>query len=116
VTARRDKPENLEAPEPEDKPDVVALGPGQIDHSFTLQAIMTVQRELGGLGAKLDRVIEDNADQGRKLDELRHQVTFVRGAIAVVGILAAIVGWLVANKVHVSFGEGDAPRPVVQAR
>jgi hypothetical protein len=85
-----------ERPDPSDKPEVVDLGPGQSDHSFLLQAIMQVQRDLGGIGAKLDRVIADVGTQDAKTDALQHTVSFVKGAIWVIGGLITAVGALVA--------------------
>jgi hypothetical protein len=96
-----------ERPEPSDKPDTVALGPGPSEYAYTLQALGRVERELGGLGAKLDRVIQDSEKHATKLDELRHQVSFVKGAFWVITAIAAILAFFLANKVRISFG--DAP-------
>ena len=66
--------------------------PGQtpmLDHSFTLQAIMELQRTLAELGAKTERLIKDVESQNGKLDAVRHQVTYAKGALV---ILAAILG------------------------
>ena len=55
-----------------------------IDHSFTLQAIMELQKSLSEIGAKTDRLIKDVESQTFKLDAVRHQVTFAKGAIWIV--------------------------------
>jgi hypothetical protein len=92
-----------ESPAPPEQPEQIALGPGQVDHSFVLQAIFQVQRELGAIDANLARVITDTADHGKKLDEIRHTVAFVRGGIYVLAtigtFLLAAVGWLVRHAV-----------------
>jgi hypothetical protein len=64
-----------------------------------LQAILQVRRELGAVGAKLDRVIADTSEHGRKLDEVQHSLSVVRGgfyALVDVGILA-LLGWLLRH-------------------
>ena len=84
---------------PLDKPETIALGPGPGDQSFVLQAILQVQRELGAVGAKLDRVIADTSEHGRKLDEVQRSLSVVRGgfyALVSVGILA-LLGWLLRH-------------------
>lgn len=84
--------------------------------SHDYQFALDIQKSIGELGAKVDRVIKDNEEHGRKLDEVRHQVSFVKGAIYVVGILAALVAFLIANKVHISFGDiATVPHPSVSA-
>lgn len=54
------------------------------DVSFTLQAIMELQKSVGELTAKVDRLIADSRSQGDKLDRIRLQLTWVGGAFAVV--------------------------------
>lgn len=72
--------------------------------SHDYQFALDIQKSIGAIGAKLDRVIDDVAKQGEKLDDLRHKVSFVRGTIFVLGALVAVVGYLVANNITVSFG------------
>lgn len=73
---------------------------------------MDIQRSVGELSAKIDRLIKDSEQTGRQLDEVRHQVTFVRGAIFVVAALAAVITFLVSNKIHISLGD-DSPRSAI---
>lgn len=68
-----------------------------LDHSFTLQAIMDLQKSVAGLGAKADRLISDAEGHGKKIDEVRHQISFVKGALWVIGALvlalSGAAGW-----------------------
>jgi hypothetical protein len=61
-----------------------------LDHSFTLQAIMEVQKTIGDLTAKTERLISDVAGHGTKIDGIRHQIAFVKGALWVIGALVVI--------------------------
>lgn len=63
-----------------------------LDHSFTLQAIMDLTKSVGELTAKTDRLIGDVKGQSDKLDEVRHKITFVRGAVWVIGGFLLLLG------------------------
>ena len=53
--------------------------------------------EIGKLSSNVERLITDVKSIGEKVDGLRHQVTFVRGALYVVsGVLAAGVYYVAA--------------------
>jgi hypothetical protein len=52
--------------------------------------IRFVMIELGKVGVKVDRLIQDVEGQGAKIDAVRHQISFVRGALWVFGALIAI--------------------------
>jgi hypothetical protein len=56
-------------------------------HDFTLQTIIELQRSVGELCAKVDRLIGDVKSQGDKIDALRMRVAWVTGGAAVVGVL-----------------------------
>ena len=61
--------------------------------------IRFVIHEIGKLTAKVDRLIDDVERHGDKIDAVRHQVTFVKGAIWVFGgliTLTTIIVGLVA--------------------
>jgi hypothetical protein len=62
-----------------------------LDHSFTLQAVLDLAKSVAQLGAKTDRLIQDVESQGKKLDGISHQVSFVKGALWVLGALFALV-------------------------
>jgi hypothetical protein len=61
-----------------------------LDHSFTLQAIMELQKSVVELATKTDRLIKDVEGQGTKIDGIRHQISFVKGAVWVIGGLIAL--------------------------
>ena len=62
-----------------------------LDHSFTLQAIMELQKTLSEVVTKTDRLIADVERQGAKLDAVRQQISFVRGAVWVFGAISALL-------------------------
>lgn len=52
--------------------------------------IRFVMIELGKVSVKVDRLIQDVEGQGAKIDAVRHQISFVRGALWVIGGVIAI--------------------------
>lgn len=68
---------------------------------YALSDIRIVMRDLGKLSAQVERLINDVASHGGKIDDVRHQITFVRGAMYVVGALLALLvvvaGWLITH-------------------
>jgi len=68
-----------------------------LDHSFTLQAVMELQKSVAGLAAKVDRLIKDVEDQGTKIDGIRHQISFVKGAFWVFGGLITLATLVLAG-------------------
>jgi hypothetical protein len=58
------------------------------------------------LGTKVDRLIEDVKDHGGKIDGLRHQVSFVRGALYVIAgvivILGIAAGWYFNGRLSIT--------------
>lgn len=52
--------------------------------------IRFVMVELGKLGTKVDRLIQDVDRHGTKIDAVSHQISFVKGALWVIGSLVAI--------------------------
>jgi hypothetical protein len=61
-----------------------------LDHSFTLQAIMELQRSVAQLATKTERLITDVEGQGAKIDGIRQQISFVKGALWVIGALVTL--------------------------
>jgi hypothetical protein len=61
----------------------------QPTHDFTLQAIIEMQRSLGELSAKTDRLIIDVKSQGDKIDNMRLRWSWLTGGAAFVGFLIA---------------------------
>jgi hypothetical protein len=72
-----------------------------LDHSFTLQAIMELQKSVSELATKTERLIKDVEGQGSKVEDVRHQISFVKGALWVVGTL--IVFAMAAIGVYLRF-------------
>ena len=52
--------------------------------------IRFVMIELGKVGVKVDRLIQDVEGHGAKIDAVRHQISFVKGAVWVLGALVTI--------------------------
>jgi hypothetical protein len=77
-----------------------------VDHSFTLQAVMEVQKLVAEVGVKTDRLIKDVEAHGGKIDSVRDQISFVKGALWVIGALVVIIGSLIgyylSGKISVS--------------
>lgn len=53
-------------------------------------AIMELKGSVAALATKIDRLIEDIGKLSEKSDTVRNQISFVRGAIWVIGGLMAI--------------------------
>ncbi|ARR55367.1 hypothetical protein HY78_18935 [Rhizorhabdus wittichii DC-6] len=84
---------------------------GLFDHSWTLQAVMEMQKSIGEMSGKLDRLhtdidrlgtrIEANCDS---VDKLKHWQSLVTGGAIVVGVLVAAVWSIITfvpwNRVH----------------
>jgi len=66
----------------------------QSTHDFTLQAIMELQKTVGGLCKEVERMALDIRSHGDKIDIVRQQISFVKGALWVIGglVTLAIVG------------------------
>lgn len=73
------------------------------DHSFTLQAVMELQKTVAVLGEKIDRMTTDVSGisasveaTNDKLDKLKHWQTIVTGGALAVAALAGII-WSVVT-------------------
>jgi len=59
--------------------------------------IRFVMLEIGKLTSKVDRLIADVSGHGEKVEDIRHQISFVRGALWVVGgmvgLLLVAIAW-----------------------
>lgn len=79
-----------------------------MDHSWTLQAVMQMQKDLGVLGEKIDRMRDDfgeikadNKETSLKLIEVQKSIASAEGALKVFGriyalalvIVAALLAW-----------------------
>lgn len=68
-------------------PDVTPERTPLSSYDFTLQAVIEMQRSLGELNAKVDRLITDVDSQGKKIDKVRMRLTWVAGVAATLGFL-----------------------------
>ena len=64
---------------------------GMPGHDFTSQAVIEMQRSIGELVAKTDRLITDVKSQGEKIDGVRITLAWVAGGADVVGFLIPIM-------------------------
>jgi hypothetical protein len=60
-------------------------------HDFTLQAVMEMQRTLGELCGKVERMGADLKSQGEKLDGVRLTLARVGGGIAVLVVVVGLI-------------------------
>jgi len=70
-------------------------------NSILLQSIMETQKAVAEIGAKTDRLIADVGKQSEKIEGIRSQISFFKGAAWIIGgILAAALalGVAVYNK------------------
>lgn len=85
-------PSSLEAASapPERIASVPAPAPLMDMNSILLQSIMETQKTIAEIGAKTDRLIADVAKQSEKIEGIRGQINFFKGAAWIIGgILAA---------------------------
>ena len=59
-------------------------------NSFIFQSLMEMQKSVAENGAKTDRLIADVSKQNEKIDVMRGQVNFVKGASWIIGALLTI--------------------------
>jgi hypothetical protein len=71
--------------------------------------IRFVMLRIGELSSKVDRLIDDVGKQGTKIDNVNNQISFVKGAMWVIGFLvlaiAAVVTWYATGKMSITFGK-----------
>jgi hypothetical protein len=64
---------------------------------------------IGELSSKVDRLIDDVAEQGTKIDSVNHQISFVKGALWVIGFviicIGAVIVWYVSGKMSIIFSK-----------
>ena len=61
--------------------------------------IRVVVIELTKLTTLVDRLVTDVASQDGKIDELRHQATYLKGGLAVAVIALGLFGWFISQMV-----------------
>jgi hypothetical protein len=83
----------------------------QHGHDFTLQAVMEMQKSLGDLSSKTDRLIADSKSQGEKLDSVRMTMHWVAGGAAMLVFLLGIGAFYVKNYAPNSSISAAPPAP-----
>ena len=72
---------------------------------YPVSDIRFVLVEIGKLSTQVNRLIADTSKHGDKIDEVRHQITFVKGALSVITALLIIFGgvsvWYLKDKIGV---------------
>jgi hypothetical protein len=53
--------------------------------------------EVAKLSTLVERLIKDVGAQETKIDDLRHQATFIKGGIAVAVLAFGVIGWIVSQ-------------------
>jgi hypothetical protein len=92
------------------------------DHSWTLQSIMEMQKSVGIMGEKLDRLSGDMEKFGgrmdgfgEKLDKIKHWQSLVSGGAIVVAAVVAIVWSIITfvpwDRVHIDTSPKAAVKP-----
>jgi len=60
-------------------------------NSIFLQSLMETQKLVAEIGAKTDRLVTDVSKQNEKVDVIRGQINFVKGACWIIGVLLAAI-------------------------
>ncbi|ABE31667.1 hypothetical protein DR64_3447 [Paraburkholderia xenovorans LB400] len=64
---------------------------------YATSDIRFVMLEIGKLTSSVDRLISDVKSHGDKIDQVRHQVTFVKGGLYVLAPVVAFISYLFAK-------------------
>lgn len=72
---------------PEQIANVPAPPPLMEMNSIFLQSIMEMQKAISEVGTKTDRLILDVSKQNKKIETIKGQISFVKGASWIIGIL-----------------------------
>ncbi len=111
-------PQGTASAPPERIANVPAPAPLMDMNSILLQSIMETQKAVAEIGAKTDRLIADVGKQSEKIEGIRGQINFFKGAAWIIGgILAAALalGVAVYNKSASTSVPTTAPPPSSQA-
>jgi hypothetical protein len=96
--ARPPRQDNQKDTTPTSFPETTPPAYAQPGHDFTLQAVIQMQKSIGELCAKTDRLISDVKSHGDKIDGIRLTLAWVAGGAAVVGVIVgAAITFAVKN-------------------
>lgn len=76
---------------PQQFPSVTTPRPNQATHDFTLQAVMEMQKTLGGVCAQLDRI---DSEIQRTADDVSKHGRWIFAANVVIVIAVGVFGWV----------------------
>lgn len=83
---------------PQSFPEVTPPNYPSPDHSFTLQAIMEMQKSLGKLEQAVITLTEESKKNGEKIDDISHKIYgakyFISGICIVITAVGVLVGYL----------------------
>jgi len=83
---------------PDDVPASVPSFVGTPDHSFTLQAVMELQRSVGALTSSVNALIEHQKESTKKIDRMEDKLSGVTHKMYAAGVVLVLVlsaaGWL----------------------
>lgn len=112
TTSRAKKPAAATDSEPSTPAQTTPTGGafGQVDHSFTLQAVMELQKSVGKLEHKIDSLSGSVDGMKSKVEDLVHWKHKILGGAAVLVFIGGAFGFL-ASKVsdHVSWKSPSTP-------
>jgi hypothetical protein len=95
------RPSDSDAAPPRDFP---ATTPRDLHPTSDIRFVI---HELGKLTSQVERLIGDVKGHGEKIGEVKDAITFVKGAIWVVGggavIVSTIIGLILSGKISVTF-------------
>lgn len=113
MNASRRRPEPDEAPPPPQVPPP-SVATGQYDHSFTLQAIMDLQKSFAEVNTHLAALRSSVDSLKGKVDDLIAWKNRILGGAIVLGAVAALLGFLISKASdYVMLKPMPAGQPVV---
>ena len=63
----------------------------QRGHDFTLQCVVELQKSVGAMGAKIDRLVTDVGDHGKEISGISKKINLFLGGAAVLGAVAGVI-------------------------
>src|ERR1700733_15632807 len=97
---------------PEGYPTSPTPGLSAIDHSFTLQTMMEVQRAVGALTQAISTLTEQSKEQGKKIDDVRMDMHAAKAAgktlLWIVWIVGTLLGIFLSAYFRQVIGNGNS--------
>jgi hypothetical protein len=93
-----------DAPEVTAPSDFPAVTPRDLHPTSDIRFVI---HELGKLTSQVERLIDDVDSHGKKIGEVKDAITFVKGALWVIGAFVtfatAIIGLILSGKISIAF-------------